>query len=440
MTAYYNENDPYAAQWLRNLVAAGHIAPGDVDERSIEDVLPDDIAGYTQAHFFAGIGVWSHALRLAGWEDTRPVWTGSCPCQPFSAAGKGAGFADERHLWPALLHLIEKRRPPVVFGEQVAGKNGLAWLDLVQADMEGLDYACGAVVAPAAGFGAPHIRERLYWAAYADDTGLQGRCGGELSECAEQCAAWQGNPQDRPSDAESERRDGREDAQEQNGRGRLTPSTRAATNGFWANAKWLPGIDGLWRPTEPGLQPVAYGTKVMLERLRTIEVAALEAITDYGNKTKRSPDEVLRMVQAAVQQKASGKKQSTGVLRQLHAPTLLLSFLLCLDATCHGAAKHCGFEKAGDEARRGILLGVRTRGESCCPPREWRSYEQQPEQSTDALLSLSLLLARLAETYRETARKANASSNRMGKLRAYGNAIVAPQAAEFVKAAMEYRP
>lgn len=65
MRAYYNEIDPYAAQWLRNLIAAGHIAPGDVDERSIADVRADDLVGYTQCHFFAGIGVWSHALRMA---------------------------------------------------------------------------------------------------------------------------------------------------------------------------------------------------------------------------------------------------------------------------------------------------------------------------------------------------------------------------------------
>ncbi|HHG6003289.1 TPA: DNA cytosine methyltransferase [Pseudomonas aeruginosa] len=136
--AYYNEIDPYAAQWLRNLIAAGHIAPGDVDERSIEDVHPDDLKHYTQCHFFAGIGVWSLALRRAGWPDDRPVWTGSCPCQPFSAAGKGAGFDDERHLWPHWHWLIGERRPPVIFGEQVASKDAEPWLDLVQADMEGM--------------------------------------------------------------------------------------------------------------------------------------------------------------------------------------------------------------------------------------------------------------------------------------------------------------
>lgn len=162
-SAYYNEIDPYAAAWLRNLISAGHIAPGDVDERSIEDVRPDDLRGYVQCHFFAGIGVWNHALRRAGWPDDRPVWTGSCPCQPFSAAGKGGGFADERHLWPAFFHFIGECRPPVVLGEQVASKDGLAWLDLVQADLEGTGYASGAVDLCAAGVGAPHIRQRLWW-------------------------------------------------------------------------------------------------------------------------------------------------------------------------------------------------------------------------------------------------------------------------------------
>ena len=69
--AYYNEIDPYAADWLHNLINAGLIAPGHVDQRSIEDVRPGDLAGYTQCHFFAGIGVWSYALRRAGWPDSR---------------------------------------------------------------------------------------------------------------------------------------------------------------------------------------------------------------------------------------------------------------------------------------------------------------------------------------------------------------------------------
>jgi len=176
MTAYYNEFDPKAAWWLRELIKAGLIADGIVDERSILDVRPDELVGYTQCHFFAGIGGWSLALRLAGWPDDKPVWTGSCPCQPFSAAGKGAGFADERHLWPYWFHLIQhgKPRDVPVFGEQVASKDGLAWLDLVHADMEGEGYAVGAFDLCAAGVGAPHIRQRLWFVGHAIEQGLEG--------------------------------------------------------------------------------------------------------------------------------------------------------------------------------------------------------------------------------------------------------------------------
>lgn len=165
MTAYYNENDPYAAQWLRNLIARGLIAAGDVDARSICDVRHDDLVGYAQCHFFAGIGGWSFALRLAGWPNGVPVWTGSCPCQPFSVAGKKKGFADERHLWPDWFRLIRECHPPVVFGEQVA--SATIWLDAVFADLEGEDYACGAAILPAAGVGAPHQRDRLWFVADA---------------------------------------------------------------------------------------------------------------------------------------------------------------------------------------------------------------------------------------------------------------------------------
>jgi DNA (cytosine-5)-methyltransferase 1 len=163
--ALYNEIDDFAADWLENLIRAGEIAPGRVERRSILDLTPDDILPFKQFHAFAGIGLWSAALRGAGIRDDEPVWTGSCPCQPFSAAGKGGGFDDERHLWPAFHWLIAQCRPCGVLGEQVASKDGLAWLDLVQSDLEGTGYAAGAVDICSAGFGAPHIRQRLYWLA-----------------------------------------------------------------------------------------------------------------------------------------------------------------------------------------------------------------------------------------------------------------------------------
>jgi DNA (cytosine-5)-methyltransferase 1 len=182
MTAYYNEVDSYAAQWLRNLIAAGFIPAGDVDERSIADVRPDDLRGYVQHHFFAGLGGWAYACRLAGWPDERPLWTGSCPCQPFSVAGKGHGTNDKRHLWPDFFRLIRAARPSVVMGEQVAGKAGYGWLDGVRADLEGEGYASRGVDIPACAVDAPHIRNRIYWVALADSgrserrTRPEGRC------------------------------------------------------------------------------------------------------------------------------------------------------------------------------------------------------------------------------------------------------------------------
>ena len=165
MSTYYNDNDPKVAAWLSQLVATGQLPQGIIHASPIQEITPSEVAKHTQCHFFAGIGGWPLALRLAGWPDDVPVWTGSCPCQPFSTAGKGRGYADERHLWPIFFKLVAECRPPVVVGEQVASAAGRGWLAAVRADLEELGYAVGAADLCAAGVGAPHIRQRLYWGA-----------------------------------------------------------------------------------------------------------------------------------------------------------------------------------------------------------------------------------------------------------------------------------
>ena len=278
--AYYNEIDPSAAQWLRNLIEAGHIAPGYVDERSIEDVYPSDLRGFTQCHFFAGIGVWSYALRSAGWEDDRPVWTGSCPCQPFSAAGKGAGFNDERHLWPDFHHLIKECRPAVVIGEQVASKDSDPWIDLVHTDMEALGYAFGAIPFPSAGVGAPHIRDRLYWVGDASGSGLAQRervagipgrqAGGNEGKASERAGIHAGGM----ADPKSERRAGQllraRAGMPQDGTAKNSNFSERSSqaNGFWRAADWLGCRDGKWRPVEPGSFPLVDGASARVVRLR----------------------------------------------------------------------------------------------------------------------------------------------------------------------------
>lgn len=136
---YYNDFDKHACAWLRELIKAGIIPPGDVDERPIQEIKPHELSGYTQCHLFAGVGGWPIALGLAGWGADRPVWSGSCPCQPFSVAGAGGGVEDERHLWPEFLRLIATCKPDIVFGEQVASRAGREWLSSVRLDLENIE-------------------------------------------------------------------------------------------------------------------------------------------------------------------------------------------------------------------------------------------------------------------------------------------------------------
>jgi len=177
-TIYYNDNDPMVCAWIRQLMFDGLIPYGVVDSRSILDVQPADLEGFTQCHFFCGIAGWAYALKLAGWPATRPVWTGSPPCQPFSAAGKLEGKEDARHIAPHFISLVRACRPPVLFGEQVAsaavfgksakrvgGEPEWSWLDDLSDRLEAAHYAVGASDIPAAGVGAPHIRQRTFFGA-----------------------------------------------------------------------------------------------------------------------------------------------------------------------------------------------------------------------------------------------------------------------------------
>lgn len=223
MAAYYNENDRFAAIWLRNLIDAGQLPQGEVDERSIEDVTAEDLIGFTQCHFFAGIAGWPLALRLAGWPDDLPVWTGSCPCQPFSSAGPQSGLDDDRHLWPAFSWLIRQSNPAVIFGEQVAAKAADQWVDIVQHDLEGMDYSFGCVAFPVAGVGGPHIRDRNYWVAHSNVKGLEG---------------W---------------------VQRRVGADIVSP---------WSNGVALRGLDGQQRIVEPGTLPLANGVSGRVGQIR----------------------------------------------------------------------------------------------------------------------------------------------------------------------------
>jgi DNA (cytosine-5)-methyltransferase 1 len=300
MTAYYNENDPFAAAWLRNLIAGGHIIPGDVDERSIIDVRASDLKNYTQCHFFAGIGGWARALQLAEWPSDRAVWTGSCPCQPLSSAGKRSGHADKRHLWPAFCELIHECRPATIFGEQVASKDGREWLAGIHADLEGLGYAFGAADLCAAGTGAPHIRQRLYWVADAcgerrqqeyrsasGDEGPHGRQSNNFLTGRSQSSGMAAADGGIASDGELQRSGEHGQQPQDGGAGGMGDVQCGGREGwtitdagaqaeiaferrlsFWSAYDIIQCLDGKARRTGPGIFPLAHGVSNRVGALR----------------------------------------------------------------------------------------------------------------------------------------------------------------------------
>lgn len=324
---YYNEWDPQAAAWLRELIENKLIPEGVVDERSITEVQAKDLKGFTQCHFFAGIGGWPLALQLAGIPATTRLWTGSPPCQPFSAAGKQLGQFDPRHLAPVFLNLVSQCRPAILFGEQVAPAIAKSWMCDLQAHLEGESYAVGFAVLPACGVGAPHKRDRLFFGAHnlaeslcaerhgerlhglgegnqekrsrkaaeftgcgdsycvadADNTRSQRR--ERMPECADKqpigpgsMAGGMAHPYGRERENRGLQRGRKHGQQPENGsamreglrRERSENSVDGADphNGFWSDADWLGCRDGKFRPVESGTFPLANGIPARVRRLR----------------------------------------------------------------------------------------------------------------------------------------------------------------------------
>ena len=260
---YYNEIEPYAVDWLRNLIAAGLIPRGDVDDRSIRDVQASDLKGYTQAHFFCGIGLWPLALEWAKWPTTRPVFTGSCPCQPYSTAGRGKAEDDPRNLWPEFLRLITECNPPTVFGEQTQSQLGRYWLSGVRNNLEALGYGVGAADLSAAVSGSPMARQRLYWV--ADSPNIGHERGGAARGRGH---GFEDSGTDRrmgdPDDQRLERLTGAVNKGNESGRieeDTSRPTSKASAASPWSDAVFIKCTDGKSRlaSAQPSLFPLVDG-------------------------------------------------------------------------------------------------------------------------------------------------------------------------------------
>lgn len=394
--AWYNDNDPYCAEWLRNLAAAGYLPAGTVDQRSIVDIEPDDLVGYRQCHFFAGIGGWPYALTLAGWPDDREVWTGSCPCQPFSAAGRQGGIADERHLWPQWFRLIRECRPDTIFGEQVEGAVGFGWIDRVFADLEAEGYACGTAVLGAHSVGAPHIRRRLFWVAVSRGHRFQ--------------TSVRQSPM-----AKAPRQQGAS-AQRSGGLG-------------WAGAVWARCLDGKARLVEPAHEQMADGISRCLGRLRP---GQQQEVIDAACRSGLG-----REVLSALRQghDAAAVWQSLGGCVGFPKATILFA-ALCQHSRELGNLIDCASSRLASECESG-LRGLRTNGSPARSPSRWQLPQQCAVEFADAVHSLPFNWSSLAEFTGSPL--ASGVPARVGRLRAYGNAIVPQAAAEFIAAIMANR-
>lgn len=337
MRTWMTDNDPFCCEWLRELVRAGQL-DGEVCERDIRELQPSDCTA-ARCHFFAGIGGWELALRIGGWPGDVPVWTGSCPCQPLSCAGKRRGHADERHLWPAWFRLVRECRPATIFGEQVASRDGLEWLDGILSDLESAGYACAAADLCAAGEGAPHIRQRLYWVANSKlrATGRQRLDMESSSNCIEEEArerkrvrsnAGAGGDTGRLADstgmdtsdgtvqrgrkhgqrekdgcadgglgnAESAGPQGRRDRRCAETRGVHRRYSELSGETFWSGARIVECSDGRARriPAEPEFFPLAHGVPARVASLR-----------GYGNGIV--PQVAARFVRAFIEASETGE-------------------------------------------------------------------------------------------------------------------------------------
>lgn len=361
VTVYFNENDPYPAQWLRNLWPEAT-----VDERSIVDVQAVEVSRFTRCHFFGGIGGWEYAIALAGWPDDREVWTGSCPCQPFSQAGRAQGLGDERHLWPAFRRLIAECSPPVIFGEQVASRAGREWLSGIRVDLEDLGYAVGAADLCAASVGAPHIRQRLWWVA----------------------------------ESTSEQRDRSRNA----GRGRGEPANGGADGGMGNSI---------------GDRAERSGRSECLSNA----ASEIDRLDDSASNGRQYDEEIRGGDGAGTDTTRTGLKSGAGCESRGMADAYRTSD----NGRAPGREQsvrdeRCEVDRLGQSDRSGPLAG----SSAASPAGYWHSSE-----------STSCLDGKQRRTEPGVRPLAHGVPSRVGRLRAYGNAIVPQVAAVFVRAFME---
>ena len=235
------------------------------------------------------------------------VVAGGFPCQPFSVAGKRAGSADERNMWPAFRDVVREVRPRYVFTENVPGLlswDGGSYFGTILGDLAALGFAVRWTVLGAADCGAPHRRKRLWilanspqhgrregWAesareqgrsdapecgAAADATGgqlgiapqWQGR--GDSGRGSTEVSWWSLDPAEIPDAAQLLRNGGNDHGG--CGPGQVSKLGDRAETG-------TPG--DCWWPVESRVGRVAHGVSHRVDRLRCLGNAVVPQVAEF---------------------------------------------------------------------------------------------------------------------------------------------------------------
>ncbi len=277
--------------------------------------------------------VWSDARTFDGtaWRGVVDIVSAGFPCQPFSSAGKRAGEADERNLWPETIRIIREVKPRWVLLENVSSLLRFPYFGRILADLAASGFVGRYDCIPASAVGAPHRRDRLWIMAHApgercgetgrlqhggstqrtprsrssvpgaegghelpeaapggDDERLLGAHGGARSQTRDYAGDVIGGPEMAHAESESERPGLCEAGAPGDGRGRSGDSSSPAEV-LDAQRQRLQGeqpprpapqpVDGASRtgqpgpqawPVEPGMGRVAHGVAHRVDRIRAL--------------------------------------------------------------------------------------------------------------------------------------------------------------------------
>jgi DNA (cytosine-5)-methyltransferase 1 len=245
----------------------------------------DPYARRVLAARYPGVSIYEDVREL---RDPQPVdvLAGGFPCQPFSAAGKREGMADERWLWPEFARLVGELRPRYVLVENVPGLAARGGgMGRVLGDLAECGYDAEWDRIFAASVGAPHLRERLFVVAYPNGEGEPGRAADESSGqglVVQDVAHAEGEPIGaglRSSEPTEERR-GRSSNGSRPGGTVQDPDSRAVES---RRLRWgAPQTGGAgWWAAEPDVGRVAHGVPDRLDRLAAIGNGVVPQIAQW---------------------------------------------------------------------------------------------------------------------------------------------------------------